>query len=71
MATETYFVTHQKTLIYPNSVGLLPPKTLDKQPQYVWWVASGVFRSGSSFSSNEGGIYLIDMGKERWGESVH
>lgn len=68
MATETKIVTDENILKYPNSVGVLPPKTIDKQPAYVWWIATGMFGKESSFLSNEGSIYLVDKTKEHWGK---
>lgn len=61
-------VTDQTTIKTPNSVGVLPPNSIDSQPPYVWWIATGLFEIGSGLSSNEGGIYLVDKSAASWGK---
>ena len=61
-------VTDYTTIRTPNSVGTLPENTIDSQPEYVWWVTSGRFGSGSDLATNDGGIHLIDLTADRWGK---
>ena len=64
-------VTDYTTIQVPNSVGTLPPNTIDSQPEYVWWIASGRFGSGSDMATNAGGIYLINLAADTWGKMHH
>ena len=65
--TQQQTVVDHQSIKTPNSVGVLPPNSIDEQPPYVWWIATGLFDTGSSLSSNEGGIYLMSMTRETWG----
>lgn len=67
--TSTDIVADHTTIISPNKVGILPPNTVQKQPYYLWWIASGYHDTRSVFTSNAGGIFLIDMGALQWSKS--
>ena len=62
----TDIVADYTTVMNPNKIGVLPPATVDDQPSYAWWVASGFSDTRSGFTTNVGGIFLIDMTAEKW-----
>ncbi|XP_039254466.2 uncharacterized protein LOC120331449 [Styela clava] len=64
--SQTDIVADQTTVANPNKVGILPEGTVEKQPAYVWWVASGFYEAKSAFSSNVGGIFLINLATDKW-----
>uniref|UniRef100_F7AXU4 Uncharacterized protein n=2 Tax=Ciona intestinalis TaxID=7719 RepID=F7AXU4_CIOIN len=66
MRSETKVIADATSIQYPNNVGRLPPGSIENQPGYVWWIASGKVEPDFSTNTFSGGIYMLDMTKNQW-----
>ncbi|XP_078495863.1 uncharacterized protein LOC100180157 [Ciona intestinalis] len=66
MRSETKLIADTTSIQYPNNVGRLPSGSIEIQPGYVWWIASGKLESDFSTNAFSGGIYLLDITARQW-----